>query len=402
MVDRGGCTFVTKVRNAQRSGAAAVIISDTTCLCSHSTCIPAQDAECETTEPVMADDGSGSDISIPSFLMYKEDADLVKDVVKNNQVVRAEMVWTLPSEGDVVEYDLWTTPSDIVSRDFLNSFKEAAIALSSHASFTPHMYIYDGIKSGCQGLDGQNQCYTLCTNNGRYCATDPDNDLDAGISGADVVTESLRRICIWNKYGTDGVGKPWWDYVEEFMYRCDTEQYFSNYECAKDAMKHAGVDFHVVANCVADSGGLETDTKNQLLETQLAEKDATGVVIVPTMYVNKTPIRGALSLATVFKAICAGYASGHAPEVCQLCATCSDEVTCVEKGHCNGQTPAGGIVSMPIFIASLGGVVLLFACIGFVQWRRSQAQMRDQVRGILAQYMPLDENSKAETVGELA
>ena len=33
------------------------------------------------------------------------------------------------------------------------------------------------------GLDGQNQCYNLCTNNGRYCATDPDDDLDSGISG---------------------------------------------------------------------------------------------------------------------------------------------------------------------------------------------------------------------------
>jgi hypothetical protein len=65
-----------KVRNAQRSGAAGVIIADNTCLCSDVECIEASDnPTCETSEPIMADDGSGSDISIPSFLMFKHDAD---------------------------------------------------------------------------------------------------------------------------------------------------------------------------------------------------------------------------------------------------------------------------------------------------------------------------------------
>ena len=62
--------------------------------------------------------------------------------------------------------------------------------------FTPYYYIYDGIRSGCQGESGENQCYNLCSNNGRYCAVDPDNDLDVGVSGADVVAESLKYMCI--------------------------------------------------------------------------------------------------------------------------------------------------------------------------------------------------------------
>jgi hypothetical protein len=68
------------------------------------------------------------------------------------------------------------------------------------------MYIYDGVKAGCD-LNGVNECYTLCTNNGRYCCVDPDGDMEKGVSGADVVTESLRRICIWKSYGADnGIG----------------------------------------------------------------------------------------------------------------------------------------------------------------------------------------------------
>ena len=64
MVDRGGCSFVQKVRNAQHYGAAAVLISDNKCMCSDQDCNSKfSPSECETAEPIMADDGSGSDVS---------------------------------------------------------------------------------------------------------------------------------------------------------------------------------------------------------------------------------------------------------------------------------------------------------------------------------------------------
>lgn len=35
---------------------------------------------------------------------------------------------------------------------------------------------------------------------------DPEYDINIGISGADVVRESLRRICVWKHYGeNDGI-----------------------------------------------------------------------------------------------------------------------------------------------------------------------------------------------------
>jgi hypothetical protein len=393
-IDRGGCTFVKKVRNAQRSGAAGVIIADDKCLCSAGdSCKPDNEDEvCEMKEPIMADDGSGSDISIPSFLMFKEDADPIRDVLKQNQMVRMEMTWAIPTPDDRVEYDLFTTPTDTISRGFQDQFKAAALALGKHAKFTPHMYIYDGIKAGCQGFDGENQCYNLCTNNGRYCATDPDDDLDHGISGADVVTESLRRSCIWNTYGQDGIGEIWWTYVEEFMFRCSGEDFFTSDDCIKDAYTHAGVEKQQIDTCMLDAGGLEGDVANSVLEAQLGEREASGVVIIPSMYVNSAAIRGALEFATVFKAVCAGYERGSEPEVCKKCANCLDEFGCVTKGKCT----AGGVsgikngVSPEIFSATLGALVLVFICVGFIQWRRTQLQMREEVRGIMAEYMPLD------------
>lgn len=103
--------------------------------------------------------------------MFKEDVDPIRDALKANQMVRMEMTWAIPTKEARVEYDLFTTPTDTVARQFLDQFKVAAIALGDHAKFTPHMYIYDGVKAGCQGFDGENECYNLCTNNGRYCAT---------------------------------------------------------------------------------------------------------------------------------------------------------------------------------------------------------------------------------------
>jgi len=391
MVDRGGCTFVQKVRNAQRSGAAGVIIADNTCLCMDQNCVQVnEDSECQNAEPIMADDGSGSDITVPAFLMFKIDADKVKETVKKGISVQLEMAWALPSPDDRVEYDLWTVPTEHVSREFQKNFKGLAGALGDRAYFTPHMYIYDGVKSGCQGRDGENQCYNLCTNNGRYCATDPDNNLDEGISGADVVIESLRRICIWKHYGeTDGIGMKWWEYVTEFLERCDSPEIFAEEACYNDVMKKVGVDHLKVEQCMKDSGGVEKDNGNTFLDTELDAQQRRGVVVLPTAFVNTAAIRGALSLETVFTAICAGYLSGTEPSVCK-CTQCPDVGGCAaDKGQCAMNKKSG--ISMQTFIFSLLFVAGMVGAGGAYYYRKSQSDMREQVRGILAEYMPLED-----------
>lgn len=339
------------------------------------------------TEPIMADDGSGADISIPSFLMFKQDADPMKNVLKGNQHVSVEMAFSVPAPNSIVEYNLWTTPCDPLSQPIQSNFKTAAIALGDKASFTPYMYIYDGIRAGCD-QDGVNECYNLCTNSGRYCAIDPDDDLESGISGADVVTESLRRVCVWNLYGQDGIGREYWNYVDEFNFRCggaNRTDFFTDQQCISDAMTHAGVDKSKVDECMTSSGGLEGDVANTELDKQLAAKESAGVVLIPTLFVNQAPIRGQLSFATAFKAICAGYANGYEPAVCKKCANCNDEAGCVSKGTCTAGMVGGSRgVSTNLFAGVVGGVTLLFCIVGYIVYRRQQRHMRDQVRGILA------------------
>lgn len=404
MVDRGQCSFVQKARNAQRNGAAGVIIADNTCLCSAGdSCFSEPGFECERAEPIMADDGSGSDISIPSFLMFKQDADKLKAEMRNNKPIQLEMEWSIPSPDDRVEYDFFTIPRNRVAIDFLMKFREAAKLLDKRAYFTPHMYIYDGERSGCRSEDGANICYNLCTNFGRYCAMDPDNNLDRGISGADIVAESLRRICIWKHYGEDdGIGIVWWDYLQEFMSRCDNEEYFSNEECVQDAFKHAKVDGKAIDQCMKDSGGLTQDKKNQYFDNEITQAEQTGVVIIPAAFVNGAAIRGALSFDNVFGSICAGYLSGTEPVVCAQCSSCPDVFDCAANGgHCaaafGNSSAAANSVSQKTFAGSLFLVCAVFGGMGMAIYSWQRRRMKDEVRDLVAQYMPLEDGDDKGT-----
>ena len=354
----------------------------------------------------MADDGSGSDISIPSFLMFKHDADVVKDQLMEDQPVQLEMSWSLPNPDDRVEYELWSSPTDEISKKFLSEFKPIAKALGDRAYFTPHQYLYDGVKTRCQSAEGENFCYTLCTNNGKYCATDPDNDLDKGISGADVVRESLRRMCIWKHYGEeDGVGEVWWNYVEQFMDRCNNADYFMNENCVKDCYKLAKVDGKKIEACMEDSGGLVSGG-NQFLDEELEEREKKGVVILPTTFVNTAAMRGQLSVKNIFTAICAGYSDGTTPLICDQCSGCSDTIECVTNGgKCNSGVHASatkGQVSTHTFGFTIIFMAAAFAGVGYWHYQKTRDDMREQVRGILAEYMPLEDQDDGGNPMEFA
>eukprot|EP00584_Thalassiosira_punctigera_P006094 CAMPEP_0172543042 /NCGR_PEP_ID=MMETSP1067-20121228/13528_1 /TAXON_ID=265564 ORGANISM="Thalassiosira punctigera, Strain Tpunct2005C2" /NCGR_SAMPLE_ID=MMETSP1067 /ASSEMBLY_ACC=CAM_ASM_000444 /LENGTH=1502 /DNA_ID=CAMNT_0013329371 /DNA_START=170 /DNA_END=4676 /DNA_ORIENTATION=- len=323
MVDRGQCTFVTKVRNAQNVGALAAIIADNTCLCdAGDLCASSPNQDCELNWPIMADDGSGKDIAIPSFFMLKQDADAIKAQLRANNDVMIEM--TAKQLSGRVDYELWMSITDEVSKAFLETLKQSAINLKGHAYFTPRLFIFDGIRSGCvDGYSGENMCYNLCTNNGRYCATDPDNDLDSGISGADVVKESLRWLCIWHQssgiVGFDGVGIKWWDYVLYFLDHC-APGLFANEDCIRGAMNGANIDPEPITQCMDDYGGLDGNVMNKLLEEQLRGIQEQSITTVPTLQINETPVRGELNPANALNAICAGFTAGMAPRVCRSSA----------------------------------------------------------------------------------
>lgn len=271
----------------------------------------------------MSNDGSGRDISIPSFLMTKMDSDTVKTVLKDNKPVLMELSWG-HSLKEYVEYDVFVTPHDVNANEFLTQFKHGALALGDKARLTPHMYIHDGDTFGCRNnhadVGGSNACDTLCTNNGRYCATHPllspsDN---ANVTGADVVRESLRRICIWETYADEmpGSAAKWWNYVEEFHRRCMTQDYFAKDACIRDVYKYAQIDSSEIDSCMVESGDTTDDGVNTFLDRALQAQQKHGVVMLPSAYINDMSLDASLTTQNLFSAICGQFQTGAAPEVC--------------------------------------------------------------------------------------
>jgi hypothetical protein len=167
-----------------------------------------------------------------------------------------------------------------------------------------------------------------------------------------------------------------------------------NEDCVNDCYRHAGVDADKINRCISDSGGLEKDAPNAFLDLEIAAQQERGVVVLPTAFVNTAAIRGQLTPSSVFHAICAGYAEGTKPEICEKCGTCTDSVQCVQSGgSCPnaGASSSAGQVSTHTFGWTIFFVVAAFTGVGYWHYQKTREDMREQVRGILAEYMPLED-----------
>ena len=68
IAERGSCTFVNKVRNAERAGASLLVVVDSKVE--------------NVTNVIMGDDGTGTGIRIPSMLIGKTDGQMLIDFAK--------------------------------------------------------------------------------------------------------------------------------------------------------------------------------------------------------------------------------------------------------------------------------------------------------------------------------
>jgi len=313
LVDRGACTFVTKVRNAQRRGASAVILVDN---------------KEEEEIHVVADDGSGHDVSIPSVMMKKSDAQPIKVALKAKDPVVAELAWHWPKHEHNATIEYWYNPNSLHSAEFLGNFSTIVHALGDEMIFKPHHHILDGMDMNCHGKATKetDACYNLCTNNGRYCAIG-----HHGVAGKDVVIESLRRMCVAKHFP----GDPWWAYLGHFTQQCmeqNDEEYFADEDCLEDAYNHASIDKDTIDTCMKDSGDITKDSTNSMLEAAMTWVEEFGAFESPTVLVNGAPLNWMpITPKTVFEVYCRAFAYGKAPHACYQCESCGDPVACISR-----------------------------------------------------------------------
>lgn len=195
MVERGNCHFVQKAQNAQKFGAAMLLVID-------------NKWEENPKNLVMADDGMGSSVYIPSFIIKKSDGESLKKAVtswehskKNHDdsarqkrvVIQADISVATKTKG-MIDVDLWYTGAyefRTAGWDF-KDLAEMQDIFSHRIAFEPRAII-----NRCnKGLCSKEEKNTLCINDGKYCPVYPSNieNLDNGDSlPMNLIMQSIRE-----------------------------------------------------------------------------------------------------------------------------------------------------------------------------------------------------------------
>ncbi|CAL1159919.1 unnamed protein product, partial [Cladocopium goreaui] len=239
MVRRGNCSFTHKVRIAQDTkDAHAVIIIDR----------EDSDFTAESlANIIVADDGYGDGIHIPSVLISKEDGRRLIEAVERPQVqVVVELAWDLPTD-QVVTMDMWMSSASIESNKFLKEFAPKRRVLNEVMIFNPHYAVFSMEKGNPEVYSG------VCLGNEpRFCAEDPDGA--GSVTGEEVLMEDVRQLCIHDrtkvkrssledlmsgKHLVEYAAK-YWDYMEKFLDRCPLDGTGSakfGIECSEKVMR---------------------------------------------------------------------------------------------------------------------------------------------------------------------
>lgn len=351
------CHSVLQVRNAQMEGAAALVLADPNCRCTDTNCTKAFGPDCYKDDITLTTDGSSSDVSIPSVMLYKPKAQAILNQVKKGQPVLMEITWGLAHHEHKkkvvgpVHAALWTTAHDpIAELDTLEEFAALSKHFAADAVVAPRYSLIDGARFHCdKQVQEGGPCDHLCTNKGKYCALHAQN----GIQGHDVVRETLRRLCIWKHYGdwrdpaveaTEEQAKKmgasttaaYWDYVLYHRENCYSVENFVKEECIKQAYQAAKViDESKINTCMSNSGDLDTSDSNTILDAALHAQKHDGVVSIPSIVVDRKTLDSHSSY-DLFYAICDPFFEfaqlQGVPDLCNHCWDCSNVIGCVTSG----------------------------------------------------------------------
>lgn len=122
LVTRGNCTFVQKVRNAEKAGASLVIVVD--------------DRLENITNVIMGDDGTGTGIRIPSMLIGKDSGDALRKYMTIAEGATLSADFILPNY-DVADMELWFSSNNNFALNFIKEFDRYVHRLEKNIMFTP-------------------------------------------------------------------------------------------------------------------------------------------------------------------------------------------------------------------------------------------------------------------------
>lgn len=202
LVDRGGCSFVTKVRNAERMGASLVVVIDNRLE--------------DISDVIMGDDGTGTGIRVPSMLIGKEDGQRLKDFAMSSEgdagTLSAE--FTMPNIEDKVHVELWFSSNNVLALDFIKEFDKYMHELEGRVEFEPRYVTWEC--TFCADEYKADECF----GNGTYCAPNHERSAYSNVRGSDIIREDLRQHCLHTNLKAQDKETLWWDYIKFVHQEC--------------------------------------------------------------------------------------------------------------------------------------------------------------------------------------
>lgn len=333
IVDRGPyetgltpCTFVQKTWNAQNAGASAIVVVN------HREELLTPDAPNDESAAEYI-----SNITIPSVFVKKSTGERLKKLLlqdKNegkNVVISLDWTDILPRQAQV-EWEFWMDNNDIcgyvcdAQRKFIKDFAPYGdkLEMGNYSQFTPHYLVW----SCPLAYRGNSQCTSQCIHNGRYCAPDPDDDLNKGYQGRDVMLENLRQLCLHKIAVQSGKSWVWWDYASRFWDECQISTGNYGQACAEKVFRDIhgpelleGNGLWEWRKCI-DYDHVDDDVDNPMFDAEEKSQKGGGTVgsvtIIPTVRINGDQYRGSLTASEVMRAICSGFPLGSEPHTCNM------------------------------------------------------------------------------------
>lgn len=385
MVDRGDCSFVTKVRNVQEAGGHLALIVN-------------NDKHERIEDIFMADDGRGRDLVIPGVMITYQKGEILKNFYKENKnnkeildSIRLEIDFEMENRTNIVKVDLFTNSESEkfykVIADLYNhlvkmeEFLDLNIYYISHPSYSEYLNVNE--------LKDVKDCYgsgLQCHHPGKF-----------GVENGRVfLDEDIKQKCILNYAKEKKEILIYLSYIDEFYKHCVLTEKFSA-ECSEKVISENDLPSDKINKCIRDSFEVTNEVKlktsnseeykiyakNNLLEQDIKKKDENMVSYLPAINVNNRNFWGSWTMDNIVEDICSAFLKK--PEICY------------DEGYFNKPTTLSfKSYLMLYFVLAIVNLLLFLICRYFIRRRIVEriesTDINHKINTVVTSYLALRDN----------
>jgi hypothetical protein len=301
--------------------------------------------------------------------------------------VTLKLGFELPKTPEKISLSLVLSSGNEQSQDFMKVFYDVGQLLTH---FTVDLEIHFVIIQcmACKN-SGFAKAEENCLGGGRYCAPDPDDLINGGLSGRNVIQEDLRQKClleILKEEKNDFSYEKFFLFLKRFSENCSLK--INDRKCSQGLMKGLGFDVDAVEKCYEDSfhGKDEALAANKELDREIEFWKNNGLHEYPAVFINHYLFRGDLEPSALLTGICAGYQKNFVPMFCK-----KENGVGVVRGYSTTTVVFGLLLFFGVLIA----ILMVYR---HVAKRELETDMRRQVNLAVNQYIALNDLSNNKVI----